>query len=126
MADCLTHILPNGLRMIYQFVPSKVSYAGFAVNTGSRDEEKGEEGLAHFVEHLLFKGTLRRNVWHILNRMENVGGELNAYTAKEETVIYSVFLSEHFSRGGRSDERPYPSFPISRGRSGAGNGGDSR
>ena len=98
MTDYSTHILPNGLRMIYQFVPSKVSYAGFAVNAGTRDEEKGEEGLAHFVEHLLFKGTLRRKSWHILNRMENVGGELNAYTAKEETVIYSVFLSEHFSR----------------------------
>ena len=98
MTDYSTYTLPNGLRMIYQFVPSKVSYAGFAVNTGSRDEEKGEEGLAHFVEHLLFKGTLRRKSWHILNRMENVGGELNAYTAKEETVIYSIFLSEHFSR----------------------------
>ncbi len=98
MTDYSIHILPNGLRMIYQFVPSKVSYAGFAVNAGTRDEEKGEEGLAHFVEHLLFKGTLRRKSWHILNRMENVGGELNAYTAKEETVIYSVFLSEHFSR----------------------------
>ena len=98
MTDYSTYTLPNGLRMIYQFVPSKVSYAGFAVNTGSRDEEKGEEGLAHFVEHLLFKGTLRRKSWHILNRMENVGGELNAYTAKEETVIYSIFLSEHLSR----------------------------
>lgn len=53
---------------------------------------------AHFVEHLLFKGTSRRRSWHILNRMETVGGELNAYTTKEETVIYSVFLSEHLAR----------------------------
>lgn len=98
MADYSTYMLPNGLQMIYQFVPSKVSYAGFTVHAGSRDEGEGEDGLAHFVEHLLFKGTGRRKSWHILNRMETVGGELNAYTTKEETVLYSVFLSEHLAR----------------------------
>lgn len=98
MTDYSTFTLPNGLRMIYQQVPSQVSYAGFTVNAGSRDEAAGEDGLAHFVEHLLFKGTSRRRSWHILNRMETVGGELNAYTTKEETVIYSVFLSEHLAR----------------------------
>lgn len=98
MTDYSTYMLPNGLQMIYQFVPSKVSYAGFTVHAGSRDEADSEAGLAHFVEHLLFKGTERRKSWHILNRMETVGGELNAYTAKEETVIYSLFLSEHLAR----------------------------
>lgn len=98
MSEYLTHILPGGLRIIYQQCRSSVSYAGFTVNVGTRDERAGEEGLAHFVEHLIFKGTARRKSWHILNRMENVGGELNAYTSKEETVVYSVFLSEHLSR----------------------------
>ncbi|MBQ8423488.1 MAG: insulinase family protein [Coprobacter sp.] len=98
MSEYLTHILPGGLRIIYQQCRSSVSYAGFTVNVGTRDECAGEEGLAHFVEHLIFKGTARRKSWHILNRMENVGGELNAYTSKEETVVYSVFLSEHLSR----------------------------
>ncbi len=98
MSEYITHILPNGLRIIYSQTRSTVSYAGFTVNAGTRDEMPGEEGLAHFVEHLIFKGTTRRKSWHILNRMENVGGELNAFTAKEETVIYSVFLSEHLSR----------------------------
>lgn len=79
-------------------VDSPVSYCGFAVNAGTRDEEPGEYGLAHFVEHMLFKGTRKRKAWHILNRMENVGGELNAYTTKEETFVYSVFMEEHYGR----------------------------
>ena len=98
MIDCQTYTLPNGLRIVYRQGTTAVSYAGFVVDAGTRDERKGEEGLAHFVEHLLFKGTERRRSWHILNRMENVGGELNAYTTKEETVVYSVFLNEHLSR----------------------------
>ena len=75
-----------------------VAYCGFAVDAGTRDENEQEQGMAHFVEHLIFKGTQKRHAWHILNRMENVGGDLNAYTNKEETVIYSAFLVEHFSR----------------------------
>lgn len=70
----------------------------FAVDAGTRDELENEQGMAHFVEHLIFKGTAKRKAWHILNRMENVGGDLNAYTNKEETVIYSAFLTEHFGR----------------------------
>ena len=62
------------------------------------DEEMDEFGLAHFVEHMIFKGTEKRKSWHILNRMENVGGELNAYTTKEETFVYSIFMEEHFRR----------------------------
>ncbi len=91
-------ILPNGLRMVHLPMDSPVSYCGFAINAGTRDEEANEFGLAHFVEHMMFKGTKKRKAWHILNRMENVGGELNAYTTKEETFVYSIFMEEHFSR----------------------------
>lgn len=93
-----SHILPNGLRIVHLPSDSPVSYCGFAVNAGTRDEEEHEFGLAHFVEHMIFKGTQKRKAWHILNRMENVGGELNAYTTKEETFVYSVFMEEHYSR----------------------------
>jgi len=92
------HTLPNGLRIIHKPSLSKVAYCGFAVNAGTRDEAENEQGMAHFVEHIIFKGTEKRKAWHILNRMENVGGDLNAYTNKEETVVYSAFLTEHFSR----------------------------
>ncbi len=68
------------------------------MNTGARDEYPEEYGMAHFVEHMLFKGTAKRRAHHISNRMENVGGELNAYTTKEETFIYSTFLHEYFPR----------------------------
>lgn len=96
--EYLSHTLPNGLRLVHLPSDSPVSYCGFAVNAGTRDESPEEHGLAHFVEHLLFKGTEKRRAWHILNRMENVGGELNAYTTKEETFVYSIFLEEHFQR----------------------------
>lgn len=96
--DYFTHILPNGLRIVHLPSNSPVSYCGFAVNAGTRDEEANEFGLAHFVEHMLFKGTEKRRAWHILNRMENVGGELNAYTTKEETFVYSIFMEEHYGR----------------------------
>lgn len=94
----VTHTLPNGLRMIHLPSASPVSYCGFAIEAGTRDEGEEEPGLAHFVEHMLFKGTTKRKAWHILNRMENVGGELNAYTTKEDTFVYSIFLEEHFAR----------------------------
>lgn len=97
-ADWHLHTLPNGLRIIHRPSASRVAYCGFAVDAGTRDELEHEQGMAHFVEHLIFKGTQKRRAWHILNRMEHVGGDLNAYTNKEETVIYSAFLSEHFSR----------------------------
>lgn len=95
---CHTWVMPNGLRIIHEPSRSRVAYCGFAVDAGTRDEQEQEQGMAHFVEHLIFKGTRKRKAWHILNRMENVGGDLNAYTNKEETVIYSAFLVEHFSR----------------------------
>lgn len=92
------HTLPNGLRIIHQPTSSKVAYCGFAINVGTRDELPHEHGMAHFVEHMVFKGTRSRSAWNILNWMEAVGGDLNAYTNKEETVIYSAFLTEHFGR----------------------------
>ncbi|MDR2679325.1 MAG: insulinase family protein [Tannerella sp.] len=94
----LSHTLANGLRIVHLPADSSVAYCGFAVNAGARDENPKESGLAHFVEHTLFKGTVKRKAWHILNRMENVGGDLNAYTSKEETFIYSVFMEKDFER----------------------------
>ena len=93
-----THTLSNGLRIIHAPNQSAVAYCGFAIDAGTRDEAENEQGMAHFVEHLIFKGTQKRHAWHILNRMEHVGGDLNAYTNKEETVVYSAFLAEHFPR----------------------------
>ena len=87
------YTLPNGLRIIHEPTLSKVAYCGFAIDAGTRDEAENEQGMAHFVEHLIFKGTEKRKAWHILNRMENVGGDLNAYTNKEETVVYAAFLT---------------------------------
>ena len=95
---CNVCTLPNGLRIIHQPLASRVAYCGFAIDAGTRDEREDEAGMAHFVEHLLFKGTRKRKAWHILNRMENVGGDLNAYTNKEETVVYCAFPVEHFAR----------------------------
>ena len=92
------YTLPNGLRIIHEPTLSKVSYCGFAIDAGTRDEAENEQGMAHFVEHLIFKGTEKRKAWHILTRMENVGGDLNAYTNKEETVVYAAFLTEHLER----------------------------
>ena len=93
-----THTLDNGLRIIHLPSDSKVVYCGYQINAGTRDEEPGEEGLAHFCEHVTFKGTERRKAWHILNCLESVGGDLNAYTNKEGPVYYSAILKEHIAR----------------------------
>lgn len=93
-----SYTFPNGLRIIHLPTHSSVSYCGFGVNCGTRDEASGEFGMAHFVEHMLFKGTEKRRSWHILNRMESVGGELNAFTTKEETMVYSIFPERHIER----------------------------
>lgn len=90
--------LPNGIRVIHREVNSPVSHLGFFVNMGSRDELPDEHGLAHFIEHVIFKGTERRKAYHVLSRMEDIGGELNAYTTKEETVVHATFLNEHYAR----------------------------
>jgi predicted Zn-dependent peptidase len=93
-----THTLPNGLRIIHAPNQSAVAYCGFAIDAGTRDEADNEQGMAHFVEHLIFKGTQKRHAWHILNRMEHVGGDLNAYTNKEDTVYYAAVLGTHLPK----------------------------
>ena len=87
MVNFHTYTLPNGLRIVHKPTVSSVSYCGFIVDTGTRDEADNEHGMAHFIEHMLFKGTSKRRSHHIINRMEHVGGDLNAYTHTEETVI---------------------------------------
>jgi predicted Zn-dependent peptidase len=92
------HTLPNGIRLIHRPVNSPVAHLGLFINTGSRDELSDEHGLAHLIEHMLFKGTPKRKAYFILSRMENVGGELNAYTTKEEICIHGTFFNEYYAR----------------------------
>lgn len=96
--DFLTHTLKNGIRIIHQYTDSPVAHLGMLINAGSRDEEEFEHGLAHFIEHSVFKGTNKRKSFHVLSRIEGVGGELNAYTTKEETVLYATFLTDYYER----------------------------
>lgn len=93
-----TYTLQNGLRIIHQPSTSPVVYCGYEVNVGARDECPGEEGMAHFCEHMTFKGTTRRRAWHVRNCLESVGGNLNAYTNKEDTVYYATIQKEHLGR----------------------------
>ena len=92
------HTLPNGLRIILSPRQTPVVYAGVYINVGSRDEQSSEEGVAHFIEHSIFKGTEHRKAYHILNRIDGVGGELNAFTTKEETCVYASATREHLGR----------------------------
>ena len=96
--EFLTYTLSNGIRVIHHQVESPVAHLGILINTGSRDEAEDEHGLAHFIEHSVFKGTKKRKAFHVLSRIEDVGGELNAYTTKEETTLYSTFLAEYYER----------------------------
>ena len=91
-----TYQLDNGLRIIHLPQSSPVSYCGVIVNVGSRDETGDQQGMAHFIEHMLFKGTGKRRSAQIINRLEDVGGELNAYTSKEETVLVSPAFKKTF------------------------------
>ena len=93
-----TFTLPNGIRVVHKQIDGPVAHCGITVNAGSRDEHLNEQGLAHYIEHTFFKGTQKRKVYHILSRLEDVGGELNAYTSKEETVVYGSFLAPHYER----------------------------
>lgn len=92
------HILPNGIKILHKHRPGAIAHISLMVNTGMRDELPNENGLAHFVEHMLFKGTKKRKAYHVLSCLENVGGELNAYTTKEETCIHASFLKEHYNK----------------------------
>src|SRR3954466_4440167 len=98
MIDYQLYTLPNGIRILYKHWPSAITHCCFIVNAGSRDELPKKEGLAHFIEHLLFKETERRNTVQILNRLELVGADLNAYTTKEYTCIHASLLKQHLER----------------------------
>ena len=94
-----THTLANGLRIIHLPSAQPVVYCGYAVGAGTRDEELGrEEGMAHFCEHITFKGTERRSSMKILGHLESVGGDLNAFTNKEETVYHAAVLKDNIGR----------------------------
>lgn len=92
------YTLDNGIRIAHLPYASKVAYCGIGINCGSSNESANEYGMVHFIEHMLFKGTRKRKNWQILNRLENVGGEINAYTTKEETFVYAAFPSEFLDR----------------------------
>lgn len=98
MTNYNTTTLCNGLRIIHLPSSSPVVYCGIGINTGARQEAEGEEGVAHFCEHVTFKGTKRRSAIQILNCLESVGGDLNAFTNKEDTIFYAAILKEHLSR----------------------------
>ena len=117
--DFQTYTLANGIRVIQQQTDSSIGHLGVLINTGSRDERDDEHGLAHFIEHSIFKGTKKRKAFHVLSRIEDVGGELNAYTTKEETTLYSTFLAEFYDRAAEllSDilfNSTYPEKEINR------------
>jgi predicted Zn-dependent peptidase len=92
------HTLSNGIRIVHRRVTGKVAHCGLLINTGSRDEGEDEWGMAHFIEHVIFKGTTKRKSFHVLSRLENVGGDLNAYTTKEETCVHATFLNQYYDR----------------------------
>jgi len=92
------HTLKNGIRLVHSFNAREVAHCGIVINTGSRDEGEDENGIAHFIEHVIFKGTKKRKAYHVLSRLENIGGDLNAFTTKEETCIYASFLHPYFER----------------------------
>ena len=98
MAKYNTHTLPNGLRIIHLPSASRVVYCGYQIAAGTRDESPGEEGMAHFCEHMTFKGTEKRNALQIINALEGLGGELNAFTNKEDTTFYAAISKEHFTQ----------------------------
>lgn len=98
MTEFNFYTLPNGIRCIHKQVKSAVVHCALTINTGSRDELPGEYGMAHLVEHTLFKGTKRRKAWQVNCRLENMGGELNAYTTKEETVVHATTLRADYAK----------------------------
>lgn len=96
MTEPIIYTLSNGLRIVYQHTLSSIVYCGFIVNVGTRDELPQQHGMAHYVEHLLFKGTEKRSARKIINSIETIGGEINAYTTKEETAVYGACMKEDF------------------------------
>lgn len=89
------HILPNGVKIVHRWTPSPVAYIGVTVGAGTRDEKPEENGMAHYIEHCVFKGTAHHSARQIIHAIEGIGGEINAYTTKEETTFYAAILCEH-------------------------------
>jgi len=106
--------LSNGIRVVYLHASSQVAHLGVTILAGSRFEAENEEGLAHFLEHCIFKGTKKRKAFHILSRLDSVGGELNAFTGKEEICIYASFTKNHVKRASEllADIALNSSFPL--------------
>lgn len=98
MADYNTYTLANGLRIIHKPSVAEVVYCGYQIAAGTRDELPGEEGMAHFCEHMTFKGTEHRNALQIINGLEQLGGDLNAFTNKEDTTFYAAVQKEHIAK----------------------------
>jgi predicted Zn-dependent peptidase len=96
--DLIFHTLENGIRLIHHPIAGMIAHCGIVINTGSRDEVTSQHGMVHFIEHMLFKGTKKRKAFHILSRLDDSGGELNAYTTKEETAIHASFLKEDYEK----------------------------
>jgi predicted Zn-dependent peptidase len=96
--DLTFHTLENGIRLVHHPVKGMVAHCGLIIETGSRDEGADEHGMVHFIEHMLFKGTKKRKAYHILSRLDDAGGELNAYTTKEETAIHASVLKDDFGK----------------------------
>jgi predicted Zn-dependent peptidase len=92
------HQFPNGIRLVHRQTSSPVAHFGVVINAGSRDELPNEQGLAHFIEHMIFKGTVKRTAYQVINRLDNVGADLNAFTTKEETCVYASVLTPHFPK----------------------------
>jgi predicted Zn-dependent peptidase len=112
--DYHLHTLPNGIRVVHkQVTHTKIAHCGFILDIGSRDEAPHQLGLAHFWEHMAFKGTQKRKAFHIINRLESVGGELNAYTTKEKICFYATLLATHFEKAFEllTDITFHSSFP---------------
>lgn len=96
--EFFVHTLPNGIRCVLKTVRSEVCYCSMTIGAGSRDEREGERGVAHLLEHTLFKGTAKRKAWQVNCRLENLGGEINAFTTKEETVVHATVLRRDFAK----------------------------
>lgn len=92
------HILPNGIKLVHRWTASPVAYMGVMVGAGTRDERPEENGMAHYIEHCVFKGTHSKSASQIIRAIEDIGGEINAYTTKEETTYYAATPRRYFGR----------------------------
>ncbi len=107
--------LKNGLRVVFKPIPyTRTVHCGYVINAGSRDDDGDEMGMAHFIEHMIFKGTRKRKTFHILNYLESVGGDVNAYTTKEKTCFYASLASEYLDRATEllTDITFHSTFPV--------------